>query len=187
VTNAKITVYIALRWGKNRMVWAHGADVFKNTLLQIMDLTKGGHMCNEPGDKGYSLNTAKGLLDWRGRLTASVIMPTVYSRDKWAKRRLSLQELGHKADIPGDKVEGMGAGSLQATVQGPVPGKLLALIAGRLRQTAGFEDKERLTAKRGGMELEREDLKRMRPEGAGDWEQEGEVAWERIESQGSKR
>jgi hypothetical protein len=86
------------------MVWPKGAAVFMNTLRKIEDPTKGGHMC-----EGDPLNKAKGLLDWKGRMMASVTVPAVYSKDKRVKRRLSLQELGHTADIPGDKVEGMGA------------------------------------------------------------------------------
>jgi hypothetical protein len=71
-------------------------------------------------------------------MTASIVIPTVYSKDKWARRKLSLEELGHAADIPGDKVEGMGVGSLKVVaVAGSIPGKLLALIANSLRKTLG--------------------------------------------------
>jgi hypothetical protein len=187
VTNAKVTVYIALRWGEDRMAWATGADVFRNTLRQIVDPTKGGHMCDEPDEEGDLSNTAKGLLDWKGRLTASVIVPTVYSKVKWAKRRLSLEELGHAGDIPGDKVEGMGAGSLKVIVQGPVPGKLLASIAASLKRTARIKDEERVAKKRDGGILEREGSKRTRPEAANDWDSREEALWERVGSESAKK
>jgi hypothetical protein len=122
------------------MRWKKEPDCFKNTLRQIVDPTKGGYMCDEPTGEGSMLDTAKGLLNWGTRLTASITMPTVYSKDRWARRRLTLEELGHAADIPGDKVEGMGAGSLKVAVNAPVPGKLLALIANSLRKTLGKDE-----------------------------------------------
>jgi hypothetical protein len=100
VTNVTATVYIALRLGKPRVRWKQIPDCFENTLRQIIDPTKGGYMCDEPREGEPTMDTAKGLLNWQTRLTATIILPTVYSRERWARRRLSLKELGHASDIP---------------------------------------------------------------------------------------
>jgi hypothetical protein len=139
-------------------------------------------MCPEPGEDKPSLDTAKGLLNWGTQMTATVVVPTVYSRDNWARRRLSLEELGHAADIPGDKVEGMGVGSLKSAVSGLIPGKLLALIANSLRNTLGEGDEKRsrVTGKRGRGTPEPKLAKKRRMVVEQDPSKDGIFSWERV-------
>jgi hypothetical protein len=93
-----------------------------------------------PDDKEARLNTAIGLLDWKTRCMAWVTVRTVYSKKKWASRRLGPQELGHTMDLPGDKIEGMSAEVLDKVVlSGSVPGKLMVLVAGSLEITESGE------------------------------------------------
>ena len=135
VMNAKITVYIAMRHGSSRMRWKQPADGFSNTLRQIVDPTLGGRMIVPPGEADVTLNTAKGLLDWKERRSAKVKLPTVYSKNKWAERRLGPQEIGHAMDVPGDKIENMNDKLLDRVLDGRAPGKLLAMIASSLQLT----------------------------------------------------
>jgi hypothetical protein len=100
-----------------------------------VDPTQEGKMCEAPGEGEETLNTAKGVLDWKERRRARVKLPTVCSRDKWAIRRLGLQELGHAMDIPGDKIENMSPKVLDQVLDGRAPGKLLALIVASLQVT----------------------------------------------------
>jgi hypothetical protein len=79
-------------------------------------------MCEIPVDKDGTINTAKGLLDWKSRRKAWVTVPTVYSKDRWAVRRLAPQELGHAMDLPGGKIEGMNVEILDKVLNGSVPG-----------------------------------------------------------------
>jgi hypothetical protein len=143
VTNAVAMGYVALRVGKDRMHWKQEPDCFKNTLQQIVDRMKGGYICLEPSDDEPTQDTAKGLLNWQTRMAATIVVPTVYSKDQWARRRLTLEELGHALNIPGDnKVKGMGTGLRKVVVTGPIPGKILAPIANSLRKTLGEDDKK---------------------------------------------
>jgi hypothetical protein len=75
------------------------------------------------------------LLDWKFRRTAWVTVPTVYSKEKWALRKLGPQELGDAMDLSGDKIEGMKAEVLDKVLNGSVPGKLMALVAASLEIT----------------------------------------------------
>jgi hypothetical protein len=95
VTNGTLTVYVAMRYGSERLKWKQPIDCFENTLRQIMDPTQGGRMCEPPVEGEDRTNTAKGLLDWKERRRAKVKCPTVCSKDKWEIRRLCPQELGH--------------------------------------------------------------------------------------------
>jgi hypothetical protein len=77
------------------------------TLRQVVGSTVGGRMCDPPDESKGELNTAGGLVDWKMRRSCWVAVPTVYSKEKWAPRKLTDVELGHVMDLPGDKVEGM--------------------------------------------------------------------------------
>jgi hypothetical protein len=95
----------------------------------------GRRMCEPPGEGDDTLNTAKGVLDWKEQRRARVKLPTVYSKEKWAERRLGFEELGHAMDIPGDKIEKMCPRVLDQVLEGRAPGKLLSLITGSLQVT----------------------------------------------------
>jgi hypothetical protein len=55
--------------------------------------------------------------------------PYVYSKDKWAVRKLDPQELGHPIDLPGAKIEGITHSMLDKILNELVPDKLMALVA----------------------------------------------------------
>jgi hypothetical protein len=93
-------------------------------------------MCDKPvGDGENVLNTAAGLLDWKTRTTVKVIVPTVYSKVKWARRRLCESELGHVMDYPGDKLETLLPAQVRKLLLSPIPGKLLAIAVASLTLT----------------------------------------------------
>jgi hypothetical protein len=46
-------------------------------------------------------------------------VPTVYSKDKWAQRRLGESELGHTMDYPGDKIQNIIAYPITKTLECP--------------------------------------------------------------------
>jgi hypothetical protein len=136
ITNAMTVVYITMRLGQTSLRWKQRADGFPNTLHQVVDPTLGGRMCEIPVEKDGAINsTAKGLLDWKSRRTAWVTVPTVYSKDRWAVRRLAPQELGHAMDLPGNKIEGINVEVLDKVLNGSVPGKLMALVAASVEIT----------------------------------------------------
>jgi hypothetical protein len=107
VSNAQAIVYVAMRWGARTMQWKPSLDGFANTLQQVADPSFGGRMCDPPDEMKQGEKTAAGLVDWKTRRSCWVTVPTVYSKDKWATRKLTCVELGRVMDLPGDKVEGM--------------------------------------------------------------------------------
>jgi hypothetical protein len=113
-----MVVYIAMRLGQTSLRWKQRADGFSNTLRQVVDPTLGGRMCEILVDEDDGINTAKGLLDWKSRRTVWVTVPTVYSKDRWAVRRLAPQELRHAMELPGDKIEGMNVEVLDKVLNG---------------------------------------------------------------------
>jgi hypothetical protein len=60
VTNATLTVFVAMRCGSEQLKWKQTADCFEKTLRQIVDPMQGGKMCNTnaPGEGEETLNTA---------------------------------------------------------------------------------------------------------------------------------
>lgn len=86
---------------KGGLFWKPDSAVVSNVLRQVVDPTVGG--CHTfPIRKGApdTLNTAEGLLDWSRRYDL-VKVPTVYSKTKWASRRLNSKELCDALDVPG--------------------------------------------------------------------------------------
>jgi hypothetical protein len=159
ITNAKSVMFIAMRLGRNSMRWKQRADGFPNTLRQVVDSTLGGKMCVRPEEKGDMINTAMGLLDSKKKRTAWVTVPTVYSKDKWAVRRLNPRELGHVMDLPRDKIVGMSAVLLVKVLTGAVPGKLMALVAVSLEITesgASAEEADRIRKRKADPEYARD-------------------------------
>jgi hypothetical protein len=93
-------------------------------------------MCDKPMQQAADpLNMVDGLVDRKTRGTVKVVVPTVYSKDKWAQRRLGDSELGHAMDYPGDKIKKLLPTQLQKLLAAPVPGKSLAIAIASLTLT----------------------------------------------------
>jgi hypothetical protein len=77
-----------------------------------VDPTVSGRQVDPPFDTRV-LQAAGGLLDWKSR-TEEVVVPTVYSKSKWVRRKLIPKELGAALDIPSDVMSaGLRAGKLR--------------------------------------------------------------------------
>ena len=73
------------------------------------------------------LNTARGLLQWNRRF-AKVKVPTVYSKDKWAERRLTDVELADVLDLPGTLRKRLKPSQLAKAREMSVPGKVVVAL-----------------------------------------------------------
>jgi hypothetical protein len=90
----------------------------------VIDPTLGGALSElAPEFEERALNTASGHLDWKRRFD-KVLVPTVYSKTKWARRRLHPKEILRALDIPADVQDAITAGIVEYFVQMPVPGKV---------------------------------------------------------------
>jgi hypothetical protein len=91
-------------------------------LQQVIDPTLGGPVTELALDlKERQLNTASGHLDWKHRFD-KVVVPTVYSKVNWAKRRLHFKELLSALDVPSSVQSKITIGMAQAFTDLPVPG-----------------------------------------------------------------
>jgi hypothetical protein len=95
-------------------------------------------------------------LDWKTRF-GKVLVPTVYSKVHWARRRLHPKELLSAVDVPADVKSRITGGIVNMCTNIPVLGKIRTHI---LRVILG----ERLEKKRAPAEsLDRQESKRARP------------------------
>ena len=96
----------------------------------MVDPTKGGRAADPPSAAPGSveaLNTARGLLQYKKRFD-KVCVSTVYSKDKWAVRKLSDTELVDVLDLPGRMRKKMNSRQLAQLSQLKVPGKVMAVV-----------------------------------------------------------
>ena len=73
-------------------------------MSQAIAPTKGGRSVDPPlavVGSVETMNTARDLLQWKKRFDTKVCLPTIYSKDKYAERRLSDIELADALDLPG--------------------------------------------------------------------------------------
>ena len=129
VTDAMFSVFLASRMEPDSE-WTIPASGVRATLSRVVDPTKGGKSVDPPVvGKGSveALNTALGLLQWKRRFDR-VCVPTVYSKDKWALRRLSDVELADVLDLPGTMRKRMNIGQLAKLSKLNVPGKVMAAV-----------------------------------------------------------
>eukprot|EP00978_Attheya_sp_CCMP212_P008743 scaffold20529_cov53-Attheya_sp.AAC.4 len=102
------------------------------TLHRVIDPTVSGRQVDPPFDR-TELQVAGGLLDWKRR-SEEVVVPTVFSKSKWVKRRLLPKELGSALDIPSDVISlGERSGKLKRwcrEVRVPFKTRLRAVLEG---------------------------------------------------------
>jgi hypothetical protein len=83
------------------------------TLSHVVSPTQGkGRLVPIPSVDEPTMNTARGLLDWKNRF-GTVIVPTVYSHSHWVRRRLVPSELGAVLDIPADVASALSSESME--------------------------------------------------------------------------
>jgi hypothetical protein len=111
--------------------WRLVATGIRATLRQVIDPTKGGRTVQIPAGPGNTevemLNTAGGLLQWTKRF-GKVIVPTVYSKELWAERRLTVVELADVLDLPGTLRKRLSLGQLTKVREMSVPGKVVVAL-----------------------------------------------------------
>ena len=135
VTNGMFRVGVAIRQGSTRWRWKPKERFVPNVLCQVLDPCQSGRKVEPPNEeKGPVVNTAIGLLDW-GQRFGFVQAPTVYSKDWWAKRRLTNRELASALDLPGSVTTRTSANSLNWLAKATVPGKLVSYVLQGLRNT----------------------------------------------------
>eukprot|EP00978_Attheya_sp_CCMP212_P038956 scaffold198227_cov75-Attheya_sp.AAC.3 len=102
------------------------------TLHRVIDPTVSGRQVDPPFDL-TELQVAGGLLDWKRR-SEEVVVPTVFSKSKWVKRRLIPKELGSALDTPSDVISlGERSGKLKGwckEVRVPFKTRLRAVLEG---------------------------------------------------------
>jgi hypothetical protein len=96
----------------------------------VIDPTLGGPLSKkEPEFEKRGLNTASGQLDWKLRF-GKVLVPTVYSKVNWARRRLHPKELLSAVNIPADVKSKITGGIMNLFTNLTVPGKIRTHIGG---------------------------------------------------------
>lgn len=86
----------------------------------------------EPEFEKRELNTASRNLDWNLRFRKVLVLPTVYSKVKWARWKLHPKELLNALDVPSDvqrKITG-GIVHLFSCMGLPITGKIRTPILG---------------------------------------------------------
>ncbi|KAI2508968.1 hypothetical protein MHU86_5463 [Fragilaria crotonensis] len=129
VTDGIFSVFLASRVEED-VGWCIPATGVRATLSRVVDPTKGGRAVDPPVATTGSVearNTARGLLEWKKRFD-KVCVPTVYSKDKWAVRKLSDTELVDVLDLPGTMRKRMNSGQLAQLSKLKVPGKVMAAV-----------------------------------------------------------
>lgn len=119
---------------KGGLFWKPDSAVVSNVLRQVVDPTVGG--CHTfPIRKGApdTLNTAEGLLDWSRRYDL-VKVPTVYSKTKWASRRLNSKELCDALDVPGWLSAVTSEHQRKSLTDLSIPGKLYQFLFQAIRK-----------------------------------------------------
>mmetsp|Transcript_22806 Transcript_22806/g.34541 ORF Transcript_22806/g.34541 Transcript_22806/m.34541 type:complete len:126 (+) Transcript_22806:695-1072(+) len=100
VTNKVMWIWVATKSRKG-LWWKPDNRSVPNVLGQVVNPTMGGRQVAPAiEEQDCKLNTAKGLLDWKGRF-GYISVPTVYFKDKWVKRGLTSKELCDVLDVPG--------------------------------------------------------------------------------------
>jgi len=100
VTNKVMWVCVATK-PRRGLWWKPEKRRVLNVLGQVVNPTNGGRQVSPTKEEHVCrLNTAKGLLDWKGRF-GYISVPTVYFKDKWVKRGLTSKELCDVLDVPG--------------------------------------------------------------------------------------
>jgi hypothetical protein len=127
--------------------WQLTLKGIKTTLCQAVDPTNGGRTVKVPEVEGNSPdelgNTGKGLLQWHRRF-GKVIVPTVYSKDMWAERRLTDFEMADVLDLPGTLRKRLNAAQLGKVKNMGVPGKVVVALFESLNALV-TQDTERTT------------------------------------------
>jgi hypothetical protein len=158
VTNGAFLCRIARRIESPTLVWPVNPLAVTSFLHQVVDPTIGGPLSKlEPEYERRELNTASGHLNWKQRF-GKVLVPTVYSKEKWATRRLHPKELLSALDVPADIQGKITTGIVHRFTEMPIPGKIRTHV---LRVVLG----ERLEKKRrSSEEVERSGNKKPRSE-----------------------
>ena len=125
VTNAIFSCFLVSRVEEDSD-WRLIATGIRATLRQVVDPTNGGRTVSAPVEQGL-LNSAGGLLDWSRRFT-KVVVPTVYSKDMWAERRLTDVELADVLDLPGTLRKRLNSVQLVKVRGMSVPGKVVVAL-----------------------------------------------------------
>lgn len=125
VTTGSFTFFMAARIlkGAPATKWLESPpECFPNTLSQIWDPTKGGRDAAPPDILSAALlNTTLGLLKWEERDVAVITGPTVYHKERWAKRKLTCKELGAALDFPAPIMLDVAKGNRNDCVMSPRP------------------------------------------------------------------
>jgi hypothetical protein len=103
-TDGTFHVQLAYRIGM-RYCPPRGIVGVSSTLHQVLDPTARGWKIEgaEPED-GDIVNTAKGLLSWKGR-RGSVVAPSVFPSAPWVRRRLTTMELLGAMDVAAIRIK----------------------------------------------------------------------------------
>lgn len=127
VTNVSFWIGVALR-NEGGLCWKPQTQFVGNVLRQVVDPTVGGRTCLPVKESvRRKENTALGLLDWKDRF-GYVSVPTVYSKDRWARRKLKAKELCDALDLPGFLVCDASEREKELMTQVVIPGKILQFV-----------------------------------------------------------
>jgi hypothetical protein len=89
-----------------------------------VDPTLGGSLLeHKPKFQNRALNTVSGNLDWKTQFDR-VLVPTVYSKVKWVRRKLHPMELLSALDVLPDVQGKIIGGIAHCFTSMPIPGKL---------------------------------------------------------------
>ena len=128
VTNGIFRCRVARRNEAPDLLWPSDPLAVSSYLRQVIDPTLGGPLEETRPDLEHrDLNTASGLLDWNKRFD-KVLVPTVYSKEKWARRKLHAKELLSALDVPAEVQGKITGGIVNHFMDMQTPGKILTHV-----------------------------------------------------------
>jgi hypothetical protein len=169
VTTGRYWIGVRVRSDQQLVTWDPTSRAVLNTLIQIIDQKLGGRRTGKIAPSNHCLrNRALGLLQWEHRFE-NVVVPTVYSKSHWTRRKLSDKELTDALDIPATIARKAHPKVLKWLTSLVTPGKIISYVLnGLLKGPTSFEendDRNKLVGfKRQGAELKNAPCRRRQGE-----------------------
>lgn len=117
-----------------------------NVLMQVVDSTVGGRQAMKVSECSKDkVNTALGLLDWNNWYRILVV-PTVYSKEKWVKRKLLDTELCDALDVPGWVREESSKAMLRELTILPIPGEIFNHVLQGVKKTNSWSPSQSISS-----------------------------------------
>lgn len=129
---------------------------FRNTVAQVWHSANGGRLCNKVDKAQDKSGSMMDVISWENRVMPSVRGPTVYNKNKWARRRLTTKELSDVADMPAIIFKASDELVQKQMIRFDVPGKVLSSAIFGIRRVPELEEelpRVDVTKKREGGEL----------------------------------